>query len=457
MAELRIRTLDGTDTAIPAPALEGLAARLRGAVLRPGDAGYDEARAVWNATIDRRPALVVRCAGAADVIDAVNFARDHGLLLSVRGGGHNIAGTAVCDGGLMIDLSPLKGIHVDPAAQTVRVQPGAAWGDVDRETQVFGLAVPSGIVSTTGVAGLTLGGGFGWLTRKHGFTCDSLLSVDIVTADGALRSASAGENPDLFWGVRGGGGNFGVVTSFEFRAHPVGPRVVAGMVLHPMERAPEVLGFFRELTAGAPEELHGAPVAAIAVCHAGPIEDGERAVGPLKAFGPPLVDLIGPKPFAAHQTMLDAAQPPGRHYYWKSEYLPDLGPEAATVLIDHAGRITSPQSAVMVMHLGGAAARVPRDATAAANRDAEYVLNVAGSWLDARESDRHIGWVQGLWRAMRPLSTGGTYVNFLTGDAEPDRVRAAYGPATYDRLAALKARYDPTNLFRLNQNIRPAG
>ena len=426
--------------------------------------------------IDKRPACIVRCTGAADVMDAVRFAREHDLLLAVRGGGHNIAGTALCDGGMVVDLSALRGVHVDVKAGTARVQPGCAWGDVDRETQPFGYAVPNGIVSTTGVAGLTLGGGFGWLTRKYGYTCDTLLSGDVVTAAGARVPASEAEHPDLFWGVRGGGGNFGVVTSFQYRMQRAGPPVVAGLALYPMAQAREVAAFFREFTAAAPEELtallilriappapflpkevHGAPVAAIAVCYAGPVEEGEAAVRPLKAFGRPLVDQVGPKPFAVHQTMLDTAQPPGRYYYWKSEYVGEVSGGLAETLAAHTAEFPSPQTSVLVMHLGGAAARVGEAATAVSlpRRDA-YVLNVAGSWVEPERQEGCIGWVRGLWSAARPFALGATYINFQTADEGEERVRAAYGPATYRRLAALKDKYDPTNLFRVNQNVRPA-
>jgi FAD/FMN-containing dehydrogenase len=475
MHGLRIRTLDSSDVLISAETIDGFRARLAGPLLGAADAGYDQARTIWNAMIDRRPALIVRASGTADVVETVRFARERRLLLSIRGGGHNIAGTAVCDGGLMLDLSALRGIHVDPAAGTARVQAGALWSEVDREAQLFGRGVPSGIVSATGVAGLTLGGGFGWLTRRCGLTSDNLLSADLVAADGALLHASETENRELFWGLRGGGGNFGIVTSFEFRLQPVGPQVVGGMVIHPMARAEELTDFFRDLTESAPEELtcililrkappapflpkeiHGAPIAAIAACHTGSLEEGERAVCPIKAFGEPVADLIGPKPFVAVQRMLDAVQPPGRHYYWKSDYFRDLHPDAAATMIEHAGRITSPQSSMLFMHLGGAMKRVPEQASAAGPRDVDYVLNIAGSWLEPGESERHTAWVQDFWHAMRRFSSGRTYMNFLTADAGADRVRASFAPATYERLAALKARYDPDNLFRLNQNIRPA-
>ena len=455
--------------------LEAFAAGLHGPAFWPGDAGYDEACRIWNAMIERRPALVVRPRDSGEVAACIGFAGNNGLPLSVRGGGHNIAGTALCDGGVMIDFSTRKEVEVDPATARVRVQPGAAWIDVDRATQPYGLVVPGGIVSATGVAGFTLGGGFGWVSRRYGFAADNLRAVEIVTADGRVRRASAEDNPDLFWAIRGGGGNFGVVTAFEFEAQPHGPEVVAGLVLHPMAQAKEVLALFREATAQAPdglchvlimrkapplpiipEEAHGAPVAGIAVCYSGPLEEGEALVAPIKRFGRPLADTIGRKPFVAHQQFLDSGQPFGRRYYWKSEYLDALPAAADEMLIAHAQAISSPHSALLTMHLGGAAARVPEDRTAVGNRRAEFVFNVQGAWEDAAEDSRHIAWARDFWSAIRPFSSGGTYVNFLTEDADRERVRAAYGPALYDRLARIKARYDPDNLFRSNQNIRPA-
>ena len=474
MNDIRAVTASGETATIAGASLEAFAQRLRGPLLYPGDDRYEESRRLWNGMIDKRPALVQRPSGAADVAACVAFARDNGLPLSVRGGGHNIAGTAIAEGGLMIDQSHRKGIHVDRETGVTRVEPGCTWGDVDHETQPHGLVVPGGIVSATGVAGFTLGGGFGWVTRRYGLASDNLLSVDIVTADGALVRASASEHPDLFWAVRGGGGNFGIVTSFAFQARVAGPTVVAGLVLHPMDRAREVVALFREMTAAAPDDLcctlilrrapplpilpkalHGAPVAGIAVCHIGPIDEAQRAVAPIKAFGTPLADTIQPKPFAAHQQFLDAGQPFGRQYYWKSDYFRALDPRADDLMVGHAERITSPFSAVLVMHLGGAANRVGEADTAAGNRDAEYVFNVQGAWDDPADSSHHIAWVRDYWQAMRPFSSGGTYVNFLTRDEDEERVRAAYGPAIYERLVAVKTRYDPGNLFRSNQNIRP--
>jgi FAD/FMN-containing dehydrogenase len=455
--------------------LEAFAGGLRGSAFRPGDAEYAEACRIWNAMIERRPALVVRPRTSADVAACIAFARDTGLPLSVRGGGHNIAGTALCDGGVMIDFSTQKEVEVDAAAGRVRVQPGATWADVDRATQPFGLVVPGGIVSATGVAGFTLGGGFGWVSRRHGFAADNLHAVEIVTADGEMRRASARDNSDLFWALRGGGGNFGVVTAFEFEAQPHGPEVVAGLVLHPAARAKEVLALFRQATAEAPDglchllimrkapplpvlpqEVHGAPVVGIAVCYSGPPEEGEELVAPIRRFGQPLADTIGRKAFVAHQQFLDSGQPFGRRYYWKSDYFDDVPAAADATIIAHAGAIASPHSAVLCMHLGGAAARRPAAETAVGNRTAEYVLNMQGAWEAPAEDAVHIGWARDFWAAMRPFSSGGTYVNFLTEDADDERRHAAYGPALYARLAHIKAKYDPENLFRSNQNIRPA-
>jgi len=369
----------------------------------------------------------------------------------------------------------MKGLHVDLKTRTVRAQPGCNLGDLDRETQVFGLAVPAGIVTDTGIAGLTLGGGFGYLTRRYGYTCDNLLSADVVTADGSFLTASEKENSDLFWGLRGGGGNFGIVTSFEYQAYPVGPQVTAGMVIHPMERAREVLEFFREFSTGAPEELccvlilrlappapflpeevHGKPIVAIAVCHSGSLEDGERAVRPLKEFGNPLADIIESKPFVVHQTLFDVAMAPGRHYYWKSHYLPEFLETAGNVLMGHAAKISSPHSSILVFQLGGALTRFGETDTPAGNRNAAYVLNVSASWEDPTQTDEQIAWARGCWSDMQQFSTGGVNVNFLTGEEGDERVRAAYGAANYKRLVELKNKYDPQNMFRLNQNIPPS-
>jgi FAD/FMN-containing dehydrogenase len=454
-------------------AVTALKARLRGALLRPGDAGYDAARSLWNGMIDKKPALIARCTGTSDVIEAVNFARTHRLLLAVRGGGHNVAGNALCDGGLVIDLSTMRGVQVDPSTRMARVQPGVTWGELDHETQVFGLATPGGMVSMTGVAGLTLGGGFGWLSRKYGLAADNVHSVEIVTADGRFVKASEQENANLFWGVRGGGGNFGVVTSFEFQLHPVGPTVMAGVVFYPLEQAREVLRFYRDYAAAAPDELttavvlriappapflpqhiHGKPVIGLGVCYSGSLEEGERVIRSLKECSTPAADVIQPKPYVHHQSMLDASSPSGLHYYVKSEYLPGLSDAAIETVISHASHLSSPLSAVLIAQLGGAISRVDEYATAAGNRNAQFILNIQTSWREPGASQHHILWTREFWAAMRPFSTGGVYVNLLSQDEGEERIRAAYS-ANYNRLVALKRQYDPTNLFQVNQNIKP--
>jgi len=453
--------------------IESLRAQFAGELLRPGDDRYDAARRIWNGAIDKRPGVIARCTGVADIIGAVRFAREHDLLVAVRGGGHNVAGSATCDEGLVIDLSPMKGIRVDPAHRTAQAQPGLLWGEFDRETQAFGLAAPGGIVTHTGVAGLTLGGGIGWLMRKHGLTCDNLRLVDVVTADGRFVTASATEHPDLFWGVRGGGGNFGIVTSFEFQLHPVGPTVLAGTVLHHAERAHDVLRFYREYAGTIPDELtiivglrrvpplpifpehlHGAPVVAINLCFAASIEEGERVLGPLRAFGPPLLDLVQRKAYTAHQGMFDATVPHGLQYYWKSHYLPGLSDGAIDTLTTHAWTSRSPQSYTLIFQLGGAVARRDENDAAFTGRHAAYALNINSEWTDPREFDTHVRWAREYWEAMQPYSTGGVYMNFLGNEGE-ERVKAAYGVTKFDRLVAVKNRYDPTNFFRLNQNIKP--
>jgi len=452
-------------SAVDAAAVQSFEQRLRGRMLRPGGDGYDAARKVWNGMIDRKPALIARCAGAADVMAAVDFARTHDLLVAVRGGGHSASGQGVCDGGLVIDLSDMKGMRVNPAARTARAEPGLTWGEFDRETQAFGLATTGGVVSTTGIAGLTLGGGLGWLMREHGLTCDNLLSVDIVTADGQLRTASASENPDLFWAVRGGGGNFGVVTSFEYRLHPVGPMVLAGLLIHPRERAPEVLRFYRDFTRTAPDQLgayaalvtspDGAPVVGLLVCYHGALDAGERVLRPLREFGPPVADMVQPMPYVAFQSIANAMNPPGLQVYWKSSFLKDLTDDVIDTVVKHGPAMPSPLSAAIIEFYGGAVNRVGVGETAYPHRNALYLLNMISIWPDKTQTDANIRWVRGLFDAVQPFSTGRTYVNFL-GDDGDDRVRAAYGE-NYERLAAIKRRYDPTNLFRLNANIAPAG
>jgi FAD/FMN-containing dehydrogenase len=464
-----------TEPQIDPEALQAFAAQVRGPVLGPDDAGYDDARRIWNGLIDRRPALIVQCTGAADVVDAVNFARDQDLLLSIKAGGHNVAGNAVNDGGLVIDLSQMRGIHVEPESRTVRVQGGATLGDMDRETQLFGLAVPAGVVSTTGVAGLTLHGGAGHLRRKYGLSIDNLISVDIVTADGVHRRASATENEDLFWATRGAGSNFGVVTSFEFQAHPVGPMVMVAAVFYPFEGVRELLPAWREYMATAPDELssvalcwsippgepfptehHGKPVVVVAGAYAGSLEDGESIVQPLRELGEPLIDLSGPWPWLGLQSGFDALFPKGAFYYWKSRVLAELSDAAIDDIADFAARRPSPLTDIVAWHNGGAMSRVGETETAYGGREAKFLVTGEASWDDPAVTDDGIRWGREFWDTMGRHSTGGIYLNFAgLGEEKEQLVKAGYG-ANYERLAALKAKYDPDNVFRMNMNITPA-
>jgi FAD/FMN-containing dehydrogenase len=454
------------------PDLAGLQEAFGGELLRAGDAGYEDARRVWNGSIDRSPALIARCAGTADVIYGVNFARENGLLLAVRGGGHSFPGLSTCDDGLVIDLSKMKGIRVDPHSRTARAQAGVLLGELDREAQTFGLAVPAGIVSHTGLAVLTLGGGIGWLMRKHGLTIDQLLSVDLVTAEGAFVKASEDENAELFWGVRGGGGNFGVVTEFEFRLNPLGPMVMAGPIFWPIEQAPALLRFYREWISDAsddlmtivvhrkappipavPQELHGKPVVVEVCCYAGAVEDGEGVVKPLKSFGSPVLDLCHPKPFLAHQAMFDPSFAHHRWYYLRSCDVVELTDDIIDVTVDYSMRIDSPLSTLSVWQLGGAVARVGEDETAFGGRRAGHTFNMTGVTEMAEGFDAEREWAKNAWSGLEPFHTS-VYVNHLMEEGE-ERIRQAYGTKKYDRLKALKRRYDPDNLFRLNQNIKP--
>ena len=463
MSELRVVTISGNEKILAAAAIQSLADRLRGPLLRRGDAGYDAARRVWNGMIDRHPALIARCAGAADVMAAVRFAREHELLVSVKGGGHNITGNAVCDGGLMIDLSAMKGMRVDPAKRTVRAEAGLTWGEFNGETEAFGLATTGGVVSTTGIAGLTLGGGLGWLMSKHGLSCDNLISADLVTADGAPVTASAEQNPDLFWGLRGGGGNFGVVTSFEYRLHPLDP-VLAGMVIYPMDKATEVLRFYRDYARACPDELtafaammfspEGAPVVAVLAGHIGDPTRGEKLLAPVRKFGAPLADTIGPMSYVQLNSMIDAGVPYGGvQRYWKSSFLKELGDDALEILVTRAGTMRSPMSMVGFFHVHGAATRIDRDATAYSLRDDQWDYDVISQWTDPAETAGHIRWTREFWNAVEPFATGEVYVNHLDAE-EAGRIQGAYS-RNYQRLVGLKNKYDPTNLFRMNQNIKP--
>jgi FAD/FMN-containing dehydrogenase len=446
--------------------------RFDGEVVAPDDSNYDEVRQVWNGMIDRRPALIARCASPDQVVQALAFARENGVPLSIRGGGHNIAGKAVCDGGLMIDLSPMKDVTVDPVARRASVGPGCTLGDFDAVAQAHGLATPTGINSTTGVAGLTLGGGFGWLSRRYGMTIDSLLGADVVLADGRQVHASATDHPDLFWGLRGGGGNFGIVTRFLFQLHPVGPDLLSGVIAYPFAQAREVLTGFARFTETMPEELnvwmftrqapplpflaeedHGREMVALALCHLGDPAKGEALIAPLRRFGTPLGEHVGVQPYTAWQQAFDPLLTKGARNYWKSHNFTELGDGAIATIIEFAGRLPSPQCEIFVGSLGGATGRPAPEATAYASRDARYVLNVHARWESPEDDDRCITWARDFFERSRPFASGGAYVNFLTED-EAERVPFAYGP-TYARLVALKQTYDPTNLFRMNQNILP--
>ena len=459
-------------TALDADAVAGLRRRFEGELVGPSDASYDEQRRIWNGSIDRHPALIARCAGVADVIAAVQFARDSDLLVAVRGGGHSFAGLSVCDGGLVIDLGLMARIDVDVTSMRVSAQAGIRLGDLDAATQPFGLAVPAGIVTHTGLAGLTLGGGIGWLMRKHGLTIDQLLAVDVVTADGRFVQASESENADLFWGVRGGGGNFGIVTRFEFRLNPVGPTVLAGPIFWPMSDSPRVLRFYRDWIADSPDDLttiiihrmapalpsvpaglHGQPVVMVTVCWAGSIEAGDAFVRPMREFGRPVLDLCRPRPFVEHQAMFDASLPSGWWYYFRSCDVAALSDEVIDITARHSLAMRSPINTFPIFQLGGAVARVADDATVFNGRRAGHTFNINATTATADGFDEERAWSRGLWDALQPYHTS-VYVNFLMDEGE-ERIRQAYGPAKYDRLKILKRKWDPDNFFRLNQNIAP--
>lgn len=453
-------------------AVDDIRTAFRGELVRPGDVGYDDHRKVWNGSIERYPALIARCSGVADIRAALRLARSQNLLVAVRSGGHSFPGLSVCDDGVLIDLAPMKGIRVDPEARTARVQAGVLLGELDLETQEYGLAVPSGIVTHTGVAGLTLGGGIGWVMRKYGLTIDQLLSVDMITADGELVRANENENADLFWGVRGGGGNFGIVTEFEFRLNHVGPQVMAGPVFWPMEDAPDVLRFYRDWIEDCPDELMtiavqrrapalpvvppdlvGRHIIAIAACYAGSVEEGERILRPLKEFGSPVLDLCQPKPFLDHQKMFDPSFPHGWYYYFRSCDVAALTDDAIDIVVEHGRRITSPVTSVAIWQMGGAVGRVDDSVTAFNGRKAGFTFNINGNSKTVEGFDAERRWARDYWSALSPLHTS-VYVNFLMEEGE-ERVRQAYGTAKYDRLKSLKRKYDPTNFFTLNQNIKP--
>lgn len=454
-------------------AIEALKAEFEGHLLLPGDPGYEEGRQVWNAMIDRKPALIARCMSADDVVRSMCFAQKHDLLISTRGGGHNIAGSAVCDDGLMIDLSLMRGVHVDPEARRATVEPGCTLADFDAAAQAHGLATPLGVNSTTGVAGLTLGGGFGWLSRKHGMTVDNLLAAEVVTTDGRRVHASDTDNADLFWGLQGGGGNFGIVTSFTFQLHPLGPDVLSGLIVFPFDQAKSVITQFARFTETMPDELtvwlftrrapplpflpeaaHGKEIVALALLYAGDPAEGEKLIEPLRHFGTAHGEHVGIQPYTAWQQVFDGLLTPGARNYWKSHNFSRLSEGAIDAVIDYAAALPSAQCEIFIGTIGGHAARVAPEATAYSSRDANYVINVHARWDSAEEDERCIAWARDFFAESRPFASGGAYVNFLTQD-EADRIEFAYGP-TYARLVELKQKYDPANLLRMNQNIRPA-
>jgi len=454
--------------------IQVLRSRLRGPVLTPTDDGYDDARQVWNAMIDRRPALIARCIGVADVIASVQFARERDLLICIKGGGHNIAGLAVADGALLLDMSLMRGVWVDKENEIAHAQAGCLLGDVDRDTQVHGLAAVLGYISLTGLAGLTLGGGIGYMTRRFGWTTDNVVGMDLVTADGRLVRASSEENPDLFWGLCGGGGNFGVVTGIDYKLYPVGPEIVGGLVAWPASEAPRVLELYRKLVdevpreltvvalmrpappaAWLPQEWHGKPIVALLAVHTGNPDEGEKLVAPIKSFGNPIGDVLIRRPYVQMQSLLDATQPKGRRYYWKSEYLAAIDRELCEKAIEYASKIPSPHSSVILWQMSGALNDLPDDHSAVGNRNAHYLFNLGSAWERAEDDDVNIGWARDAWNEMKRFSTGGTYINFLTQDETPERVEAALG-SSLERLARIKAKWDAENVFRTNRNIKPA-
>jgi len=469
------KTLDGSEIDLKPEGIDGLRSRLKGQLLLSSDDGYENSRTVWNAMIDRRPALVVRPLGSADVIAAIQFAREYNLLTSIKGGGHNIAGLAAADGALMLDMSLMRSVWVDPQGKIAHAQAGALLGDLDRETQLHGLAAVLGFISLTGIAGLTLGGGFGYLTRRFGWTADNVAGMDIVTADARLVRASSTENAELFWGLRGGGGNFGVVTGIDYKLYPVGPEIVGGMVAWPASQAAGVFELFRGLSASAPRELtlalmmrmappapwlpmemHGKAIVLVLACYTGSAAEGEKAVEAIKSFGKPVGDILVRRPYTQMQTLFDAINPKGRRGYWKSEYLPQVESAFGEKLIEHAARMPSPHSVMVLFQLAGALNQLQADHSPVGNRDARYVLNLVGQWLQPEEDAANIAWTRSAWNDLKSFSTGGNYLNFQSDDEGRERLEAALG-TNFQRLAEIKKRWDPENVFRTNRNILPAG
>ena len=456
--------------------IEQFKGKLKGKFISSKNAEYEDARKVWNGMIDKHPMYVIQCANEEDVVNSVNFARNNNLEIAVRGGGHNVAGFSTCDGGIVIDLSPMKKIEVDKASGTAVAQAGLTWGEFDKVSQEHGLATTGGLVTTTGVAGFTLGGGFGWLVRKYGMTIDNLLSVEMVLANGERISANANENPDLYWGVRGGGGNFGIVTSFTFKLHPVGPNVYGGALFYPVSKAKDILSFYNKFSQSLPDELStmtafitappepfvpkemvGTPMLVVALCYSGDVNEGDKVLKPLREFMPPTIDVAGPIPYAALQGMFDAGAPKGMHSYWRTQYLDELSDEVVDMLIRNSSDINklSPFSAVHIHHWEGAVKKVKPEETAFSYRDARFVINIIGMWMPGNNPDNNINWVRNLSDSVKQFSTGNLYLNFIADTGE-DKVVAAYGKEKYDKLVQLKNKYDPKNLFHLNQNIKPS-
>lgn len=475
MSSIQVATLSGSPARIAQSEVESFTAALRGRLLLPGDEAYDAARTVYNAAIDRHPAAIVRCRGTADVIDSVKLAKRYELLLAVRGGGHNVAGLGVCDDGLVIDLTDMRGVHLNLRARTVRAQGGATWGDLDRETQAFGLIAPGGVVSTTGIGGLALNGGLGHVRNKYGLSCDNLVSADVVTANGELLTASATENADLFWALRGGGGNFGVVVSFEFKTHPLGPIVAVALAMYPLQDSPRILRRWRDWVIASPDavsslamtmtipavpqmpaSVHDKDVLIVAGVYAGDVDEGERFMRPLREFGPMVADMSGPMPYRVLQTAFDFLFPKGVvSSYWKAINLAELSDAAIDIIAEASLHRTSPRSSIAVIHFGPVITSVPAGDTAFAGRDARFVVSLDANWYDKEKVEDHKAWSRSSWDRLRPYSTGGVYLNYLGDDRNEVLVRAAFG-ANYERLAAVKGKYDPANRFRLNQNIRPS-
>jgi len=470
---MKIKNLDGNEIDLNQDKIENLKMRLHGQILTPADIGYEESRTVWNAMIDRKPAVIARCLGTADVVACMQFVREHNLLICIKGGGHNIAGLATADGAFMLDMSLMRGVIVDPQKRIAHAQVGCLLSDVDRETQLYGLAAVLGFVSTTGIAGLTLGGGFGYLTRRWGWTSDNVTGMNVVTADAKLVKASNDENEDLFWGLRGGGGNFGIVTGIDYNLYPVGPDIVGGIVAWRANDAVKVFELYKKLTEQAPPELtlvalmrpappapwlprdiHGKPIVALIACYSGNPEDGGKVITPIKTFGNPVGDILIRRPYTQMQTLLDAANPKDRRNYWKSEYLPHIESSLFDTIITHAGKFPSPHSVIVVFQVEGALNHIGLEHSPAGNRDAHFVLNIPGSWENAGDDQKNIKWVREAWEDLRSLSTGGNYINFQAEDEGSDRINASFGRAL-EQLVKVKMKWDPQNIFRINKNIKP--